>query len=61
MANLIRQLRIVSMVSSLMLFVASTSFAGGKSRAYRKGFIYREGTRLMLNGRKYTCASFNSF
>lgn len=61
MANLVRQLRVVSMVALLMLFVASTSFAGEKSRAYRKGFIYREGTRLMLDGRKYTCASFNSF
>ena len=28
---------------------------------YRKGFLYREGRQLMLNGKPYRCVSFNSF
>ena len=56
-----RLLRGVSAIMLLMFFGAALSSAGAKERAYRKGFLYREGTQLMLDGRKYTCASFNSF
>lgn len=31
------------------------------AKRYKKGFLYREGTQLMLNGKPYSCASFNSF
>ena len=31
------------------------------AKKYKKGFLYREGTQLMLNGKPYSCASFNSF
>ena len=30
-------------------------------KRYKKGFLYREGTQLMLDGKPYSCASFNSF
>lgn len=33
----------------------------GRRREYRKDFLYRSGTQLMLNGKPYRCASFNSF
>ncbi len=30
-------------------------------KPYKKDFLYRQGTQLMLNGKPYQCASFNSF
>lgn len=30
-------------------------------KRYKRGFLYREGTQLMLDGKPYSCASFNSF
>ncbi len=33
----------------------------GRKKAYREGFLYRKGSQLMLNGKPYQCASFNSF
>ncbi len=44
----------------LLLFMsAGTCTAAG--RHYRKGFLYRDGGQLMLDGRPYRSASFNSF
>lgn len=48
-------------VASFLLLWSIPFPAQGKTKTYKKDFLYREGTRLMLNGKPYTCASFNSF
>lgn len=42
---------------AMLLACATSSFGGNKPR---KGFLYREGTQLMLDGKKYQSVSFNS-
>lgn len=46
---------------TLALLFCAACGVGAKTRTYKKGFIYRKGTQLMLNGKVYRCASINSF
>ena len=54
-------LRVACLAALALLVAAGASTAQAKTRGYRKGFVYRKGAQLMLNGKPYTCASFNSF
>lgn len=49
---------ITILLSSIFVFDVATITAKPK---YKKDFLYREGRQLMLNGKPYQCASFNSF
>lgn len=57
---------IVTLLIALAIATAASSLKeqGSSSKAQKKppaGFIYREGKKLMLNGKQYQSASFNSF
>ena len=44
---------------TIILALCTTSLVAKPK--YKKDFLYREGRQLMLNGKPYQCASFNSF
>lgn len=45
---------------ALLILTLATSHTIAQE-GYKKDFLYRSGTQLMLNGEPYQCASFNSF
>lgn len=49
---------ITILLTSIFIFGVGSTTAKKK---YKKDFLYREGRQLMLNGKPYQCASFNSF
>ena len=52
--------RLLAFTASITL-ILSLSSATIAQESYKKDFLYRRGTQLMLNGEPYQCASFNSF
>ena len=58
-------MKITRLLTRVFLFLAVALLSGCTQLAYpkryKKGFLYREGTQLMLDGKPYSCASFNSF
>lgn len=62
-SNLTALVLLVALVLPLVLAPSLQAQDGGIGRqtAHPEGFIYRDGSKLMLNGKAYQTASFNSF
>ena len=54
--------RLLTLSLLILLLAPAVGFApSAHAKTYKKGFLYREGSQLMLDGKPYSCASFNSF
>ena len=54
--------RLLTLSLLILLLAPAVGLApSAHAKKYKKGFLYREGSQLMLDGKPYSCASFNSF
>ena len=55
------KLAITLLIAAILTLPAAGCWELSAKPKYRKGFLYREGRQLMLDGKPYRCVSFNSF